>query len=127
LPSIKKWNPQEQGQAYSVLLIFTNGSPADSEKALSVLKAVDGDSRNLRDCRDNYQLVKSDHVKLIEAVLDDIPDQLAAYFVGKAIEPLLKAGTEDVVVESYNERQDLSVPTQFTEAGDPVVPGDARP
>jgi hypothetical protein len=147
-------NPQEQGQAYSVLLIFTNGSPADSEKTLSVLEAVDdtplsvvivgvgeGDfselealvaSHNSRDCRDNvrfvnYQLLKSDHVKLTEAALDDIPDQLVAYFVAKAIDPLPEADAEDVVVEPYNEGQDVSVPIQFTEAGDPVVSGDVRP
>jgi hypothetical protein len=147
-------NPQEHGQAYSVLLIFTNGSPADSEKTLSVLKEVDdtplsvvivgvgeGDfgeleslvaSHTSSDCRDNvrfvnYQSLKSDHVKLTEAALDHIPDQLVACFVGKGIEPLPEAEAEDVVVEPYNEAQDVSVPIQFTDAGDPVVSGDARP
>jgi hypothetical protein len=146
--------PQEQGQGYSVLLIFTNGSPADSEKTLAVLKAVDdaplsvviigvgeGDFRALEalvasqkasDSRDNvrfvnYQSLKIDHVKLTEAALDAIPDQLVAYFVGKGIDPLPEADTDDVVVEPYKEGQDVSVPICFTEAGDPVVSGDARP
>lgn len=137
-----------------MLLIFTNGSPADSMKTLSVFKDVDdaplsvvivgvgdGDfnelealvaSHKARDCRDNvrfvnYQSLKSDHVKLTEAALDHIPDQLVACFVGKGIEPLPEAETEDVVVEPYNEAQDVSVPIEFTEAGDPVVSGDARP
>jgi hypothetical protein len=137
-----------------VLLIFTNGSPADSKKTLSVLKEVDdaplsvvivgvgeGDFSELEalvashkssDCRDNvrlvnYQLLKSDHVKLTEAALDHIPDQLVACFVAKEIEPLPEAEAEDVVVEPYNEAQDVSVPIEFTEAGDPVVSGDARP
>lgn len=137
-----------------MLLIFTNGSPADSEKTLSVLKEVDdtplsvvivgvgeGDfgelealvaSHKSSDCRDNvrfvnYQLLESDHAKLTEAALDHIPDQLVACFVGKGIEPLPEAEAEDVVVEPYNEAQDVSVPIQFTDAGDPVVSGDARP
>jgi hypothetical protein len=134
-------------------LIFTNGSPADSEQTLVALKAVadapisvvivgvgEGDFKELEalaanhksTSRDNvrfvnYQLLKSDHVKLTEAALDHIPDQLVAYFVGAQVEPLPEADAEDVVVEPYNEAQDVSVPIQFTEAGDPVVSGDARP
>jgi hypothetical protein len=135
-------------------LIFTNGSPADSEKTLPVLMDLadqplsivivgvgEGDfdelealvaSHKSSGCRDNvrfvnYQLLKSDHVKLTEAALDHIPDQLVTCFVGKGIMPMPEAEAEDVVVEPYNEAQDVSVPIEFTEAGDPVVSGDARP
>lgn len=145
---------QEASQAYSSLLIFTNGSPADSGRMVSALKAADdaplsvviigvgeGNFKDLEavleqhktsDCRDNvrfvnYQALKGDEEKMTEAALDAIPDQLVAYFARKGIDPLPEAEAEDVVVQPYNEQHDVVVPIEFTKTGEPVVSGDVKP
>ena len=137
-----------------MLLIFTNGNPAEPEKTVSTLDEVDGaplsivfvgvgdgDFSSIRElegrsksgsCRDNvryvdYKALKDDKDKLTEAALDHIPDQLVTYFVGKEILPNPKPEPSEISVQPFSEGDDIQVPIQITETGQAVVTGDAKP
>jgi len=136
------------------LLIFTNGNPAEPEKTVAVLEELDdsplsivfvgvgdGDFSATKQLegrsksgsgRDNvrfvdYEALKDDQDKLTEAALDHIPDQLVAYLVGKEIYPNPKLEQEEILVQPYNEGDDIQVPIQINESGQAVVTGDAKP
>lgn len=145
-------NLQSKGQAYSILLIFTNGSPADLDRNLATLKGVndaplsvvfigvgDGDFDGIKSIleshkkgdRDCVQLVRYNELlaakqSLTEAALDSIPEQLVSYFCIKTIAPLPPVEADEIIVQPYNEGDDVEVPLQMTESGQPVVTGDVN-
>ena len=105
---------QKKGQYYSILLIFTNGGPADTEKTLSALQEASDaplsivvvgvgegsfagmqqlENEHKESCkRDNlrfvqYEALKGDEDKLSEAAMARIPAQLETYFASRYIFP----------------------------------------
>ena len=144
-------NELESGHAYSVLLLFTNGTPTDMSKALAAVKRAedaplsivlvgvgDGDFDRMKELqergegRDNFRFVhfselKDDTEKLTEAALDSIPDQLVEFFKSRAIYPNPDNRPDEIVVEPYTSSQDIEVPIQINDNGEAVLAGEVKP
>ena len=72
----------------------------------------------------HYEALKGDHVKLTEAALDHIPNQLVTYFVSKNIFPEPVPEADEIAVEPYNEADDIEAPIEINEEGEAVATGD---
>jgi hypothetical protein len=122
-------------QAYSLLLIFTNGRVHSVEKTVAALDEVHGeplsiviigvgpadfdndmqfldDRRQSKHKRDNVKFVdmkahKRDEDGLTEATLKEIPKQLVDYFVSKGIHPNAPVDADEIVIEPFNEEEDI--------------------
>jgi Copine len=135
---------QSKGQAYTVLLLFSNGQPQDVSKTIVALKEVSdmplsvvlvrvggsGDFSALTTI-DNLQFVDYDALKgcpgqLTQAALDHIPSKLEAYFKGRNIYPNPEPEPEDIAVVPFNEAEEVQVPISISETGEPTVTGAAH-
>jgi hypothetical protein len=124
-------------QAYTILLILTDGSVSDVQATAAVLNQVSdaplsvvivgvgnadfSGMRFLDDCpksgkRDMAQFVEfnkhSQHsVDLTAETLHEIPDQLVSFFTSRGIQPLpaIHRGDDEIVVEPEEEEIDLSL------------------
>jgi Copine len=160
----------EKGHAYSVLLLFTSGAPADMSQTIAALEEADdaplsivivGVSRDgetgatmsdfgslpqleqrchqtttvdgAQRPRDNVRFVsyanfKHDREKLAEAALQQIPHQLVEYFSTRQIYPNPEQdGQDEIVVQPYNEKDEVVVPIQFLQSGQVAVTGNVQP
>jgi Copine len=119
---------QQKGpqQAYSVLLIFTNGPPVDMNKTVAAIRQADADPLSIvivgiggADFTSLHQSLAASGVRrdmvrfvpyqnegsssgaLTSAALDPIPAQLEAYFASRGIRPNPPVAAEEIVVEPY--------------------------
>jgi Copine len=126
--SLLLFEHQQKGpqQAYSVLLIFTNGPPVDTNKTLAAIRQAEADPLSVvivgiggadfsplhqglaasgvrRDMVRfvPYQNEGSSSYALTSAALDPIPSQLEAYFAGRGIRPNPPVAADEIVVEPY--------------------------
>ena len=133
----------ENGHAYSILVLLTNGVPADMAQNVLAFQEADsaplscvivgigdGDFAGMQEFiakanqgRDKVRFVHTlDAAVLSAAALDHIPGQLEYYFKERNIYPNPEAdGADEIVVEPYNEVTDIEVPIEMNQAGDPVV------
>lgn len=145
-----------EGLSYSIVLIFTNGSPLDGiatklaiddaadtpmsivfigigkEEDLNATKQQVLDSNKQPGRRQFLTFVhfqEGQNVDLLtEAALHDIPTQLESYFLSKEIYPLLGSPTDDVAVLPYNPASDIAVPMEINSVtGQVVVTEDVKP
>jgi Copine len=109
-----------------VLLIFTNGPPADTNKTIAAIRQAEADPLSIvivgiggadfsplhqglaasgvrRDMVRfvPYQNEGSSSYALTSAALDPIPSQLEAYFAGRGIRPNPPVAADEIVVEPY--------------------------
>jgi hypothetical protein len=124
-------------QAYTILLLLTDGADSDSEATAACLNRVSNaplsvvivgvgnaefksmqflDDSNKRGKRDIAQFVQfnrhsRDSVALTSETLREIPDQLVGYFQSRGIPPLppIVTSTEDIVAEDEEEDIDLTL------------------
>ena len=139
-----------KGQAYSILLLFTSGTPADLAKSVQALNDVDSSPLSIvivgvgggsfdgmdklvhrnksgnRSLRDNtlfvrYDSLKNDQRELTAAALDPIPAQLVHFFTSKDIYPNPEPEVPEIAVEPY--QGDIEVPLQFSQSGQAIATG----
>jgi len=143
---------QEKGQSYSILLIFTNGSPADLSLSKAAIRDVDdsplsivivgvGKENNFGGCRqlakpsegvrDNVSFVRyqrnKPNEKLAKKALHPIPAQLETYFIGRDIFPDEPEEAEEIPVEPYDEADQVTVPLEINDAGEVTILADVKP
>ena len=53
-----------------------------------------------------------------KAALHNIPAQLEAYFIGKDIYPQPESESDEILVEPYDETEEVDVPLEFNDAGE---------
>lgn len=132
---------QQDGQAYSILLLLTNGGPTDINKTLSALKASEDSplsivivgvgngsfegvekvvSRHNSACRENVRYVPR---KSVGTALDQIPAQLEAYFTQNNVYPGPEALVDDIEVHPYNDAEEIEVPIAINNDGKASVTG----
>lgn len=134
-------SPQNEEQAYSILLLLTNGGPTNIGKTLSALQATKSSPLSIvivgvgngtfegieklvaqhnLECRENVCYV---HCKSLETALDGIPAQLEAYFTKNNIYPRPEALVDDIVVQPYNTAEEIEVPIAIHDDGKASVTG----
>jgi Copine len=146
---------KKNGQAYSILVIFTNGLPADSSKTQLALKEVNDaplsvvfigigaaadleglkgieNSHKSSGCRDSVRFVQyrtdMDPQALTLSALQDIPQQLETYFIGKNIHPGPPYVAEEIAVLPYSPVEDVEVPMVINQStGEVTVTADVKP
>jgi len=134
-------------QAYTILLILTDGSVSDVNAAATSLNSAsdaplsvvivgigtadfsamrfldDFDSK--RDIANFIEFNAHNHSKesLTAATLDEIPAQLVGYFTGKGIVPLppVQRGDDDIEIEPFNPEQEIDLALDFED--DEIVVG----
>jgi hypothetical protein len=137
-----------QRQAYSILLIFTNGPPVDMNKSMDAIRramtepisivivGVGGadftlleqrlSEISMRSGRDMVRFVRfqenqaTSQFALTSAALDPIPEQLEAYFASRGILPNAPVEAEEIVVEPY--RSDAVEEMEIPATGVPAFP-----
>jgi len=134
---------QNKDQAYSILLIFTNGGPNinnNFESCKAALKEADdaplsvvivglgkgggfANSKKLAEpvagSRHKVTFVRYQRGQkaVTKAALHNLPTQLEEYFISKQIYPQPDSDSEEISVEPYNEAEDIDVPLEFDGAG----------
>ncbi|KAL7555611.1 hypothetical protein ACA910_011806 [Epithemia clementina (nom. ined.)] len=132
----------ENGHAYTILLVFTNGVPADIPGCVNALREADdaplsivivgigeGNFSAMKRIKDEANqgrdklrfVLYSDNKAFSAEALDHIPEQLESYFKQREIYPNPEVATDEITVEPYNEATDAEVPTQINAQNGPVV------
>lgn len=144
---------QKKGQSYSVLLVLTNGDPADIQKTGQAIKDAEDSPLSIifvrigkdsftgmqqmiqhhkataeRDLLQfvDYETLQGDEDKLTQAALNHIPNQMISYFVSKNILPLPEPEMDEIAVEPYNPAEEVEAPIAINEHGQAVVTGDVE-
>lgn len=141
--SLKICTKQNKAQAYSILLIFTNGGPNNNnifESCKAALKEADdaplsvvimglgkgggfANSKKLAEpvagSRHKVTFVRYQRGQkaVAKAALHSIPKQLENYFISKHMDPQPESDSEEISVEPHNEGEDIDLPLVFDDAG----------
>ena len=141
-------------QAYTILLIVTDGAVSDvngtkraiaaaSDAPLSIvivgignadfsaMQFLDDFQMQEGGGRDICQFVEfsrhaSNKISLTQATLDEIPDQLVDYFVSRGIKPLppITGSKVNVFEEEYNEEEDIDLSLEYNSEGEICLAAD---
>ena len=121
---------EKEGQAYSVLVMVTNGSPSDlietqevlkQDAPLSVVIVVVGDEKVSLDLPGPTTLVQVGGAGWTQAALATVPEQMEACFAKKGLTPRPPlGGPEELVVEPYIEP--TNEPSATAEGDGPKYP-----
>ena len=138
------------GQEYTILIIFTNGnvhSVPDTEAALDsvrdeplstiVVGVGPSDFKDMaflnergkqKEERVTFVDLKAHGQKtLAEETLKAIPEQLEAYFNEKGIKPNPPVETDEIIIEPFNEEEEVQANVVVSDSGDVQVQSDAKP
>jgi hypothetical protein len=145
---------ESDGQEYSILIIFTNGKVHSTTETIEALEEVNGDPLSIvvvgvgpgdfsdmeflnehSEKQDNGNRVQFVDMKahqeeadaLTEETLKEIPQHLVNYFVSKGIIPNPPVETDEIVIEPFNEEQEVTANIVVSESGDVKVESDAKP
>ena len=146
---------QSGNQEYTILIVFTNGNVHSNEETIralnevqsdplsivivgvgsgdfSSMKSLDDYAQGSKTIRDIVKFVEmkthqQDEHALSEATLKEIPDQLVSYFVSRRIAPNVSPTSGEIVIEPFNEDDEVQAEVTETESGDIKVDSDAKP
>jgi hypothetical protein len=142
------------GQEYSILIIFTNGKVHSTCETIEALEEVKDDPLSIvvvgvgpGDFSDmeffnehSEKQVNGNRVQFVdmkahqeetdaltEETLKEIPQHLVNYFVSKEIRPNPPVETDEIVIEPFNEEEEVTANIVVSESGDVKVESDAKP
>jgi hypothetical protein len=142
---------ESDNQAYSILIIFTNGNVHSVDETVAALDEVKdeplsivlvglgpsdfSDMSFLNERQGNGDRVQFVDMKahpdkddsLTEETLKEIPQQLVSYFVSKEIRPNPPVETDEIIIEPFNEEEEVKADIVISESGDIQVETDAKP
>jgi hypothetical protein len=138
-------------QEYSILIIFTNGNVHSVEETVVALDEVKdeplsivivgvgpGDFSDMSFLSERQQ--NGDRVQFVdmkahqenddafsEETLKEIPEQMIKYFESKEIGPSPPVEADEIVIEPFNEEEEVKADIVISESGDIQVESDAKP
>jgi hypothetical protein len=142
---------ESDNQAYSILIIFTNGNVHSVDETVAALDEVKDEPLSIvlvglgpSDFSDmpflNERQGNGDRVQFVdmkahqdrddaltEETLKEIPQQLVSYFVSKEIRPNPPVETDEIMIEPFNEEEEVKADIVISESGDIQIETDAKP